>query len=101
MSGREERPSAALFHAVRRQAPRIRRPLGCLEKSEDGRRDISCTILIQAPSGSTAQFHDRMPAIVEEQDFWAEGDSRKSCNLHRRICCKNGRFEALQQSAEG
>jgi putative SOS response-associated peptidase YedK len=39
----------------------------------------SCTILIHQPSRFMAQYHDRMPAILEEKDFdpWLSGAAGK------------------------
>jgi putative SOS response-associated peptidase YedK len=40
---------------------------------------LSCTILIHQPSRWMSQFHDRMPAIIEEKDFdaWLKGEAGK------------------------
>jgi putative SOS response-associated peptidase YedK len=40
-----------------------------------GEDTLSCTILIHQPSRWMSQFHDRMPAILEEKDFdaWLSG----------------------------
>ena len=53
------------------------------KNKKTGEETVSCTILIHEPSRFMAQFHDRMPAILEEQDFdgWLKGTVGKEALL--------------------
>jgi putative SOS response-associated peptidase YedK len=53
-------------------------------KDKDAGEDLlSCTMVITEPNNFVAEVHDRMPVILEAQDFeqWEQGDAKEAAAL--------------------
>jgi putative SOS response-associated peptidase YedK len=50
-----------------------------------GQKSWSCTMVITAPNAFVAEFHDRMPVILEAEHFeqWTQGDANDAAHLMR------------------
>jgi hypothetical protein len=67
--------------------------------------NIAVTILTTTPNTEMAALHDRMPVILEQQDWpvWlgeAEGDHAALLRLHRTGCCVCGRWIGRRLTAQ-
>ena len=57
----------------------------------------SCAMIITEPNKFVAEVHDRMPALLDEEDYepWQAAKPASNCSsLRPKTCCRNGPFQS-------